>query len=169
MNETRVSMEKTVERAQKMIHDLLHGGLMMKDIVSGTGVNPTTLGWIRKGRTEKIAERTFDRIWDYWSEQAPPKDERGSAGEVPDSTKTISAASKEALKKSRKTAEKTKKVEPKVTPPRRQKRPERTYDGFVSRQHVPIDAEVFTTVIDRLIDRFEAAKKELEGVRKEIG
>lgn len=162
-------MEKTVDRAQKMIHDLLGSGLMMKDVVSGTGVNPTTLGWIRKGRTDKIAERTFDRIWDYWSEQASPKDEREAEREVPESTKTISDASKEALRKSRKTAEKTKKVETKVAPSPRQKRPERTYDGFVSRQHVPVDAELFTTVIDRLIDRFEAAKKELEGIQREIG
>ncbi len=52
-----------------MIHDLLGSGLMMKDIIAGSGVNPTTLGLIRKGRVDKISAKTYDRIKDYWTNE----------------------------------------------------------------------------------------------------
>ncbi|MCB2203471.1 hypothetical protein KQI65_01885 [bacterium] len=68
-------MEKTAKQAQVIVQGMVNAGIKMKDIVAGTGVNPTTLGWIRKGRTEKISEKTFDRIWEFWSKQPISKEQ----------------------------------------------------------------------------------------------
>jgi|GEM_PF-3106077 len=62
-------MQYSVEHAQTMMQDLLDSGLLMKDIIAGPGVNPTTLGWIRKGRVEKISGKTYGRIKDYWTNE----------------------------------------------------------------------------------------------------
>ena len=234
-------MDKSVERAQKMIHDLLGSGLLMKDVIAGSGVNPTTLGWIRKGRAEKISSKTYSRIKDYWSDQVYSGNVsmKSSAGPLvsPKSTVPVlkgdrvdqakqmvqqlvekgysvpqiyrdTEITRQTLYKLRdgkslrvldrtydrlrkywrevmngktmpgeesltpetpvETPQKDVAVKTTKTPSRRQKRPETSYESFVSRQHVPVDVELFTTVIDRLIDRFEAAKKELEGIRKEM-
>jgi hypothetical protein len=45
-----------------MIQDLIESGLLMKDIIACSGVNPTTLGWIGKGRVTKISGRMYRRI-----------------------------------------------------------------------------------------------------------
>ncbi|MBN1446449.1 MAG: hypothetical protein JXA28_00860 [Bacteroidetes bacterium] len=72
-------MEKTVERAHEMIHDLRRAGISGQKIAKGSGVNPVTIGQIRNGKSGRITEKIFDRIWDFWSENAPPKDEREAA------------------------------------------------------------------------------------------
>ena len=92
---------------------------------------------------------------DYWSEKAPPKDQREAAREA--SNPPMETTMKAATRKTTNTSS------------RRKKRPEGAYEDFISRQHVPVDAAALTIVIDRLIDSFEAAREELEGTRKEIG
>ncbi|MDT8324442.1 MAG: hypothetical protein RRA94_10040, partial [Bacteroidota bacterium] len=92
-------MEKTVERAREMVMELVASGLTMSKISDGTGVNPTTLGWIKNGKIKKIKGMTFDRIWDYWSENPGPenagagRDEGVSEGDAgsPDDARTESA------------------------------------------------------------------------------
>jgi len=77
-------MEKTVERAHEMIHDLVRAGFSGEKISREAGVSSPTIGQIRNGKSGRITEKVFDKIWNYWSEHAPPKDEREAAREVPE-------------------------------------------------------------------------------------
>jgi len=72
-------MEKTVERAHEMIRDHLRAGISGQKIAKGSGVNPVTIDQIRNGKSGRITVKVFDKIWDFWSEKAPPKDEREAA------------------------------------------------------------------------------------------
>jgi|GEM_PF-3466223 len=175
-----------------MIHDLLGSGLMMKDIIAGSGVNSTTLGWIRKGRVDKISGKTYDRIKDYWTKQVYTlpvlKGEKidhaaqmvqhllDKGISIPKISQDIAIGSQtlnrlqngdarrildptyDRLRAYWRTAMLPESQETSQTPA------EASYEGFVSYEHVPVDLGV----IDRLIENFEAAKKELEGIRKEI-
>lgn len=179
-------MPNSVVHAQKMIHDLLGSGLLMKDIIVGSGVNPTTLGWIRKGRVEKISGKTFGRIQAYWtkvgckqptlpvlkgekidhaSQMVQQLVEKGF--DIPKISQDLEIVSQTLKKLQNGDARRI--LDPTYDRLRAywrtMMRSEGPYEGLVSYQHVPVDM----TVINRLIESFGAAKEELEGIRKEIG
>lgn len=165
-------MEKTVERAQQMIRDLLRAGFSGKDISQGSGVNPNTIGSLRNGKSTRVTDKVFDRIWDYWSEHAPPKDDNRPPDEeetpVAIKNKSISEAARKSLRKAAEGTNGDAVAKTKEAPAPRQRHPEASSGSFVSRQHVPVDISALTAVIRRLVSRFEDAKRELEEIRKEI-
>jgi hypothetical protein len=159
--------EKTVKKAQMMVHDLLLLGFSGVKISDGAGVNQVTIGSIRNGKSQRISEKVFDRIWDFWSEHAPPKEEL----EKLRAEKSAKLKSPQPTKMQASTAP--------TSPTASQPKPKRKYTkrvstkpveagSFISRQYVPVDLTVLRNTIDNLIAQFSEAVAELESIREQI-
>lgn len=158
--------EKTAEAAQKMIADLLIAGFSGVKISKGTGVNQITIGNLRNGKNSRVTEAVYDKIWDFWSENVPPKEElekiRAEKAAVQEPSETSAPdAPKPKRKYTKRSATKTgKKAGSKSGFP--------STEGFINRNYVPVDLTALHTTIDRLISRFAESLKELEAIRKQI-
>lgn len=183
--------EKTVERAYQMITDLTSAGVSMNRITKGAKVDYITVLRIKDGTRKRISERVFDSIWDFWSENAPPRANGQSADgklaasdatEAPQAAETgkPSSAPTKAVRSPRKAA-----VKPKAKKPRASKTapksatngqkaagsghadmPPINIDGLLNRNYVPVDMKALTALIDGMIARFQGQIEELEAIRK---
>jgi len=158
-----MSEEKSVDRAQRMIKDLLLAGYSGVKISEGSGINQVTIGALKNGKSQRVTDKVFNRLWDYWSENVPPKDEleKLRAEKTPSTTvqkapEKASASKTEGQKPKRKYTKRTKSEAPS------------TAEGFINRQYVPVDLTALNNTIDKLISQFSDTLKELEAIRKQI-
>lgn len=161
--------EKTPDKAQRMIHDLLLVGISGEKIAKGTKISSMTISAIKNGKNKRISEKVFDAIWNFYDEKAPPREEMERlraerASEVPASPVTM-------VKQTPKAASKLK---PKVNAenPKAHK-PSGTsvtidLTGFISRDYLPVNVPLLTQQIDGLIARFRQAVIELEQIKSQI-
>lgn len=157
--------EKTVEKAQQMIQDLLLAGYSGVKISEGSGVNQVTIGALKNGKSQRVTEKVFDRLWDYWSENVPPKEKleqlRAEKGQ---STGRKKASEKAPASESAQTAS----AKPKRKYTKRSVSETPSTEGFINRNYVPVDLNALNTTIDKLISQFSDTLKELEAIRKQI-
>lgn len=184
--------EKTVERACQMIMDLTSAGVSMNKITKGAKVDYITVLRIKDGTRKRISERVFDSIWDFWSENAPPRTNGQSAdgqetttGPVeatqaaeagkpsPAPTKAVRSPRKAALKpkatkkpRVAKAAAKQSTIGQKAAATAPADLPPINIEGLLNRDYVPVDMKALTALIDGLITRFQGQIEELEAVRK---
>ena len=176
--------EKTVERAYQMIMDLTSAGVSMNKITKGAKVDYITVLRIKDGTRKRISERVFDSIWDFWSENAPPRTngqeaatgpvEAAEAGKPsPTPTKALrsprkAAVKPKATKKSRaaKAAAKQSTNGQKAAGSGHADMPPINIDGLLNRNYVPVDMKALTALIDGMITKFQGQIEELEAVRK---
>jgi transcriptional regulator with XRE-family HTH domain len=167
--------EKTVEKARQMIHDLLILGFSGAKIAKGTGITEMTISSIKNGKSQRVSEKVFDKLWNFFDETAPPRaemerirSEKAPATEAPNvpAKQSISGtAEPDAPKPKRKY---TKRIgssgeadsSTKVTFP--------NTEGFINRQLVPVDLSALNNRIDHLIAQFSEALKQLHAIRKQI-
>jgi hypothetical protein len=179
--------EKTVERARQMLTELTMAGVPMTKVAKGAGVNGVTLWQLKKGGQSRISERVFDSIWDFWSENAPPRKDGNEAAtglvEVPQAAEADnpSSAPTKAKRGPRKAAAKPKAAKTVSKPSMKSQKqsndqkaptagssdmPPINIDGLLNRDYVPVDMKALTALIDGMITRFKGQIEELEAVRK---
>lgn len=163
--------EKTVDKAQRMIHDLLLVGVSGEKIAKGTKISSMTISAIKNGKNQRISEKVYDAIWEFYDEQAPPREEMERlraerASDVP--TSTASAPN------SKRTPKAASKLKPKVNAESRKAHKASgaeiliDFSGFINRDYVPVNVPLLTQRIDDLIDRFRQAVNELEQIKSQI-
>jgi hypothetical protein len=183
--------EKTVERARQMLTELTMAGIPMTKVSKDAGVNSVTIWQIKKGGQSRISERVFDSIWDFWSENAPPRtngqsaDGKDATGPVeatqaaragkpsPSPTKAVRSPRKAALKpkatkkpRVAKAAAKQSTIGQKAAATAPADLPPINIEGLLNRDYVPVDMKALTALIDGMITRFKGQIEELEAVRK---
>lgn len=163
--------EKTAEKAQQMIQDLILAGFSGVKISKGSGVNQITIGNLKNGKNSRVTEVVFDKLWDFWSENVPPQAEleklRAEKGQ-PASASAGTRAQKTPEKATASIPSKPAPSKPKRKYTKRTKQTAPPSTSFINKNYVPVDINALTATVDSLIDRFSEAVKELEAIRKQI-
>jgi hypothetical protein len=178
--------EKTVERARQMLTELTMAGIPITKVSKEAGVNSVTIWQIKKGGQSRISERVFDSIWDFWSENAPPRTDGQEAATGPVEAPQTAEASKPSPAPTKAVrGPRTAALKPKGTKPRAAKTatkqptngqkavtaslkdlPPINIEGLLNRDYVPVDMKALTALIDGMIARFQGQIEELEAIRK---
>jgi DNA-binding Xre family transcriptional regulator len=165
--------EKTPDKAQRMIHDLLLVGVSGQKISKNTGISEMTISAIKNGRNKRVSEAVFDKIWEYYDEQAPPREEMDKIREEGASKATGPRV--KAAPKAKQTPKATSKLKPKVNAesPKAQlagvSDTPIDFTGMINRQYIPVNVPLLSQRIDELITRFQHAVSELEQIKSQIG
>jgi hypothetical protein len=141
--------EKTAEKAQKMVSDLLLAGFSGVKIAEGSGVNQFTISAIKLGKQSRITEKVYDKIWNFWDENLPSKEK------MEELRKNEAAAPKAKPQTKRKYTKKAKLDKAGI-------------DSFINKNFVPVDVNAFESMIDRLILQYDDVLNELKSIKRQI-
>lgn len=152
-----------------MIHDLLLVGISGEKIARATKISSMTISSIKNGKNKRISEKVYDAIWEFYDEQAPPREEMERlraerAFEAP--------ASMTPAPKTKRTPKAASKLKVNVESPKAPKAGESDtlidFAGFINRDYVPVNVPMLTQQIDGLVARFRQAVIELEQIKSQI-
>lgn len=154
-------MEKTAEKAQKMINDLLLAGFSGVKISEGSGINQLTISLLKNGKSKRITEKVYDRLWNFWDENLPPDDELQRLRTT--SNATVQHATKDST---------TVETQNQAAAPTKRKYARRTpvaasdATTLVNRNIVAIDKMALVSVLDSILSSFVEASNQLNDIRK---
>lgn len=154
--------EKTPQKAQRMILDLLLLGISGEKIAKGTKISAMTISSIKNGRNQRISEKVFDKIWNFYDEKAPPRTEMEKLREEKGNVELPQQKPEE------KAAPKSKTEKPDSGTPTAPKRPVKDFSGFISTDYVPVNLKALNEQIDGLISQFQSALDELNAIKAQI-
>jgi len=158
--------EDKLELAVKHVHDMLDNGWTAAAISKESGVNQITLGNIKNRKAQRITDKVYQRIADLKAKVdagkvTPPKRGRKASSKMVAKTPAAAASGNKPGRK------------PLPRPGARGPKPVSKAgagdaSGMINTNYVPVDISQLQGVIDRLIDNFSGAIRELESIKKQL-